>query len=150
MEYSFDICIEFGEIFISDDRNACALYLYPHLKRATLHAIWLDIKLIFKAIGIGGIGRSLNREGQIKKLQPKEPMAYLWFIGVNPIAQRSGIGSKLLQGTIELADAKQLPVLLETSTIENIPWYKHFGFTIYNQLDLGYKLYFLHRKLDKY
>lgn len=149
MEYSFDMCLEFGEIFLSDDQKGCALYLYPHLKKTTFNAIWLDIKLIFKAIGVGGIGKALSRESAIKKVQPKEPIAYLWFIGVNSSNQNSGVGSELLEDTIKLTSLKNLSIFLETSTIKNLPWYERFGFSIYHQLNFGYTLYFLKRKSDK-
>jgi ribosomal protein S18 acetylase RimI-like enzyme len=146
MDYSFEMCFRFGEVWLSEDNKACALVLYPDKKKATLKSVWLDIKLIFRAIGINGIKKALNREAQIKKLQPKEPMSYLWFIGVDPIYQHKGIGSELLQEILDDAVAKKLPVYLETSTIKNLPWYKHFGFTIYDQLHLTYDLYFLKRQ----
>ena len=148
MEYSFDMCSLFGNVFLSDDKNSCALILYPHLKKTTLLAIWLDIKLIFKAVGIGGISKALKREAQIKHIQPKEEMLYLWFIGVDPFLQHKGIGSKLMDEVIQLSKTKNLPLLLETSTIENLPWYKRFGFETYDKLELGYTLYFLKRNWD--
>jgi hypothetical protein len=33
--YSFEICLRFGEIFISEDKTACALMLFPGTKRTT-------------------------------------------------------------------------------------------------------------------
>ncbi len=146
MEYSFKICYRFGEVWISNDRKACALTLSPHLKRTSLASIWLDINLIFRAIGINGIVKTIKRESQVKKLQPNEKMVYLWFIGVAPLYQHRGIGSNLLREIITDADEKKLMVCLETSTLKNLPWYERFGFEIYNQLELGYTLFFLKRK----
>jgi ribosomal protein S18 acetylase RimI-like enzyme len=145
MDYSFKVCLMFGDVWLSADRKACALVLYPHQKKITFKSVWLDLKLIVKAIGISGIGKTLNREAEIKKLQPKEPMAYLWFIGVNPLDQHQGKGGKLLWEVITNAGKQGLPVYLETSTLRNLPWYEYFGFQIYGQLDLGYELYFLKR-----
>ena len=145
MEYSFEICSLFGEIFLSDDRSACALILYPHQKSTSLKTIWLDIRLIFKAVGLNGIAKVLNRETQIKKIQPKVDMAYLWFIGVDPVKQHRGTGSKLLSEIIAYTTGKYLPVYLETSTPENLSWYKRFGFEIYDRLLLGYTLFFFRR-----
>jgi GNAT superfamily N-acetyltransferase len=150
MEYSFDMCLKFGEVLLSDDSNACSLILYPHLKRTTFYAIWLDVKLIFNAIGLWGIFKALKREGQIKGKQHKEPMAYLWFIGVKPALQHRGMGGELLMSIVQFAEFKELPVCLETSTLTNLPWYERFGFKVYDELEMGYKLYFLIRKLDKY
>lgn len=145
MDYSFEVCYRFGDVWLSDDRKACALVLYPHLKRTTLISIWLDAQLIFKAIGIANISKALEREAMIKKRQPKEKMAYLWFIGVEPTEQHKGIGSWLLQQIFVEANEKGLPVFLETSTQINLPWYERFGFEIYDRLFLGYMLYFLKR-----
>ncbi|MFX6031787.1 hypothetical protein ABTE99_19625, partial [Acinetobacter baumannii] len=44
MEYSFDVCNLFGEVFISDDRKACALIVVPDRKKVTVKSILLDIK----------------------------------------------------------------------------------------------------------
>jgi ribosomal protein S18 acetylase RimI-like enzyme len=148
MAYSFDMCMEFGDVFFSENGEACALILYPHLKKFSFYAIWLDIKLIFKAITIWGVAKTLKRESKIKAIQPKEPMAYLWFIGVNYLFQHEGTGSNLLKEVIEFAQQKDLPVFLETSTMENLPWYNRFGFQIYSELELGYKLFFLKRHLE--
>lgn len=149
MEYSFEVCRLFGEVWLSDDRKACALTLFPHQKRTTVKSVWLDIRLIIQAIGIPGIQKTLNREEEIKKLQPKENMIYLWFIGVDPVCQHKGVGSNLLEEIIATSIDKKLPIYLETSTLKNIPWYEHFGFKIYNELELGYTLFFLKREPEK-
>lgn len=149
MDYSYEICSLFGEVWLSDDKNACGLILYPHQKRTTLKSIWLDIRLIIQAVGLNGISKALKREAKIKNLQPKEEMTYLWFIGVDPEFQQNGIGNKLMKEIITHSNHKNLPVYLETSTLRNIPWYKTLGFHTYNQLELGYTLFFLKREPDK-
>ncbi|MBT2560157.1 GNAT family N-acetyltransferase [Pedobacter sp. ISL-68] len=145
MAYSFEICQMSGEVVLSDDNRACALILYPHKKRTSFKSIYLDIKLVLQSIGLPGLLKVLKREALIKKKQPKEEMAYLWFIGVDPLYQQSGVGSWLLQQVFVEAGKKKLPVYLETSTLRNLPWYKRFGFQIYDELNLGYTLYFLKR-----
>lgn len=129
--YSVEVCSLFGEVLLSLDKKACALILYPHLKRTTLKSILLDIQLIFRVIGLSGIGKVVKREALIKEKQPKEPMAYLWFIGVSPISQYTGIGSGLLREVLAEAERKGLPVYLETSTEKNLLWYEGFGFRVY-------------------
>ncbi|MBD1424062.1 GNAT family N-acetyltransferase [Sphingobacterium arenae] len=143
MEYSIKMCSLFGEIWLSNDKKACALVLYPHKKKTTFATIYLDVKLALSAIGISGIGKAIKREAMIKKKQPKEKMAYLWFIGVNPLYQHLGIGSNLLKEVLANATKNGLPVYLETSTQKNLPWYQRFGFRIYDKLVLSYVLHFL-------
>lgn len=149
MEYSFDVCYLFGDVFLSDDKKGCALITYPDKKKTTLKSILLDAKLILSAVGIKNIKKTLAREAMINKMHPKEPIYYLWFIGVDPEYQNEGIGSILLDDIIEDSEYKQRPIYLETSTLKNLPWYKKFGFEIYHELDLSYKLFFLKRDLDK-
>ena len=149
MDYSFEVCYMFGDVFLSDDRKACALILYPDKKKTTLKSILLDIKLIFSCIGVENIKKALVRESKIKQLQPKTTMYYLWFIGVDPEHQNEGIGSVLLDEIINDSKNKQRPIYLETSTLKNLPWYKKYGFQIYNELELSYKLFFLKREFDK-
>ncbi len=70
-------------------------------------------------------------------------MYYLWFIGVYPDEQNNGIGSSLLMDVIKQAEMMSRLIYLKTSTLEKIPWNEKLGFKIYNQLDLGYTLYFM-------
>lgn len=98
--------------------------------------LW-DIKLIFQAVGFGNIGKTVKREKLINSIQPKMPMTYLWFIGVDPSIQNHGIGSKLLHEIIEYSNKNNRPIYLETSTIKNLPWYEIFGFEVYNKQDGG-------------
>lgn len=143
MAYSWEVCLLFGEVWLSDDKRACALLLHSDQKRSSLKSICLDIRLIIQVIGFTKIGKILKREAQIKKIQPKEKSVYLWFIGVDPQYQNRGYGSSLLKNII--LSSKQKLIILETSTLKNLPWYQKLGFQIYDQLDLGYTLYFLKR-----
>jgi len=87
----------------------------------------------------------MRREAIIKKLHPKTPFCYLWFIGTAPDVQRKGIGSALLETLLDQCDQQSLPVYLETSVERNVPWYKKWGFTVYQELDLTYQLHCMKR-----
>lgn len=145
MDYSFEVCYLFGDVYLSEDEKACALVLYPDQKKTTFKSILLDLKLMLNCIGIENMGKALDRESKIKKIQPKERVYYLWFIGVAPLYQGKGLGSKLMEELIKDSEEKQRPIYLETSTLKNIPWYKKFGFEVYHELELSYKLFFLRK-----
>lgn len=147
MDYSFELCMRFGEVWFSDDRKACALLLFPHSKRMSLSSVFLDLKFIFCAVSLAGLGRVLRHERQVNGKQPKMDMTYLWFIGVDPLFQYAGLGSGLLAEILQRSENLGLPVYLETSVAGNLSWYKRFGFDVYDQLDLGCRLHFL-RKLN--
>ncbi len=140
MAYSFEVCYRFGEVYLTEDKKACALILFPHQKKTSLSAVLLDLRLAFSVIGLSNLKKVLSRESKIKQLYPKSPFCYLWFIGVNPADQNIGIGKALLNEILTKAEKQGLPVYLETSTSKNVPWSEKFGFTIYKKLDFGYEL----------
>ncbi len=145
MQYSFNVCNAFGEVWISDDYQACALILFPEMKRASIRTLLWDLKLALNVIGLNRVTAVLKREAIIKSKHPKRPFAYLWFIGVNPQLQGKGIGSAFIQEVINECEGKNRPIYLETSTERNLPFYKKFGFEIFQSLHLAYTLYGLRR-----
>jgi len=66
MEYSFNLGISCGEIFISDNQKACTILLYPDKKPPILKRIIYDVDLAINCIGITNIFKVLKREKQIK------------------------------------------------------------------------------------
>lgn len=145
MDYSFNLCNQFGEVWISDDQEACALILFPDKKRSSFRTLLWDLKLALSVIGLDRVSAVLKREAMIKANHPKEPIAYLWFIGVNPLRQNRGIGSAFIKEVIKECERKKRPIYLETSTEGNLPFYQKFGFEIFQSLNLTYTLYQLRR-----
>jgi GNAT superfamily N-acetyltransferase len=145
MDYSFNVCNEFGEVWMSDDKQAVALILFPDKKRSSFRTLLWDLKLALSVIGIDRVSAVLKREAMIKSNHPKEPIAYLWFIGVNPQLQGKGVGSAFIKEVIQECERKKRPIYLETSMEKNLPFYKKFGFEIFQSLQLSYTLYQLRR-----
>lgn len=145
MEYSFEVCWRFGEIYLTDDKNGVLLNLLPEKKKATVKSILLDISLILNSIGLSRVFKVLERESKIKLNHPRN-FIYLWYIGILPEYQGKGLGSSLLKEIIKIGDNRKLPVFLETSTKENLPLYQRFGFQIYHQIDFDSKLYLLKKE----
>lgn len=148
MDYSFEICYMFGAVYLSDNRKGCALVLYPDQKKFSIKSTFFDIQLLLNSIGISRAGKAMSRESAIKSNYPDQPIYYLWFLGVLNADQNKGIGSQLLREIIQDSQAQHKPIYLETSTLKNIPWYQKFGFSIYKELDFGYKLFMLRRGED--
>ncbi len=145
MEYSFNQCFHFGDVWLSDDNKACALVLYEDQKKSSLKTIGWDAKLALNVIGISRVFRVLSRESKIKKIHPKSKFTYLWFIGVYPDHQGKSIGSKLLRGIIEKSNQENKPIYLGTSMEENLSWYHEHGFETYHRMDTYCKSYLLKR-----
>jgi hypothetical protein len=148
MEYSFESCWEFGEIYLTDNRNGAALILYPHKKRATMHSIIWDVRLALCSIGIERIPRVLKREKYIYSIRPKPlPCLYFWFLGMIPEFQGNGEINKLKDEILAMAEKKNLPVYLETSGEKQKNVYRKYGFELYHTWENSdHKLYFMRKK----
>lgn len=134
VDYSFKLCVNFGEVWIDEDEIGCLMFLNPHDKKVSLASLRWDLQLAIECIGISRIGKVLGRESEIKRNHPKTPFIHLWFIGVIPEQQRKGVGSKLMDIVIKKAKDLALPIYLETSVLKNLDWYKKYGFNIYNEI----------------
>src|SRR5438270_9193428 len=110
MNYSFEQCYLFGDVFLSNDKKACALVLYPEQKKLTFKTILLDLQLILTAVGSKNIKKAIARESMISSIQPKILKTYLWFIGVHPEHQQQGIGSMLLKEIMKHSEQESRPV----------------------------------------
>jgi GNAT superfamily N-acetyltransferase len=65
-----------------------------------------------------------------QRAQPTDPHWYLVALGVRPEAQRSGLGSRLLQPVLARADRARIACHLETSDRANVAFYTRFGFEV--------------------
>lgn len=66
----------------------------------------------------------------------EEPHWYLAIIGVDPVRQGNGAGAALLRSRLRRCDQERLPAYLESSKLENVPLYQHFGFHVTGTLGL--------------
>ena len=58
------------------------------------------------------------------------PHWYLAFIGIDPIHQSKGYGSKLLETKLAEIDEQNLPCYLHTENEKNVKFYEYFGFKL--------------------
>jgi GNAT superfamily N-acetyltransferase len=67
---------------------------------------------------------------------PDELHWHLNMIGTHPDWQRNGLAGSLMATTFEIADAAGLPCYLETETVENVAYYRRFGFEVRTEWDV--------------
>jgi GNAT superfamily N-acetyltransferase len=57
------------------------------------------------------------------RLHPPYPHWYLETMGVDPAAQRKGLGGRLLKPVLEIADRARVDCYLETADHANVEYY---------------------------
>lgn len=146
MEYSFDNCLKYGQVWLNEEKTACALIMGP--KSFSFKALFWDIKFAINVAGSLSIAlKASNKESIVKQHHPKIPFMHLWFIGVKKRDQGKGLGSKLIE-EIEAENNGKKPIYLETSTERNLPFYQRLGFEIFHEIESPFKFYMM-RKTHK-
>ena len=80
--------------------------------------------------GPGPAVRGLRATSAVDAAHPPGPHDFLHTIGVDPSSQRSGAGTALLRHLINAAEAREVAIHLTTSSPENLPYYRRFGFEL--------------------
>lgn len=74
---------------------------------------------------------------QMGQYHPREPHWYLPLIGVDPVHQRKGYGSVLLEAALRRCDQEHTPAYLESTNPGNIPLYERHGFNVLGTVQVG-------------
>lgn len=80
-------------------------------------------------------GRALTE--QMKAVHPEEPHWYLAIIGSDPEARGGGFGSALMRSRLDRCDAECAPAYLESSNVDNVPYYLRFGFEVTGEIRMA-------------
>ena len=70
----------------------------------------------------------------IRNIYMKVPYWYLDVIAVDPKFQGKGFASMLLKPMLRRVDKQNLPIWLETNLERNVQFYKHYDFTILEEI----------------
>lgn len=85
-------------------------------------------------------GREVKRGAELselmKKAHPEEPHWYLAVIGSDPSVRGQGFGQALMRSRLDRVDAEHAPAYLESSNVDNLPYYSRFGFDVTGEITL--------------
>jgi ribosomal protein S18 acetylase RimI-like enzyme len=98
--------------------------LFPPPRRSFL------LQLGFALAGPAPVVRGLSVTQLMERRHVKDPHLYLEILAAHPHQQRRGAGRALLGRLGDDADQRGLPVYLETTKPENVPYYGSFGFEV--------------------
>ena len=91
-------------------------------------------------LGLGPLKRFFSMMQTANTLQANlsnEVHWYLQLLAVDPARQGAGLGTRLLLRGLEWADRDGLPCRLETTTPQNVAFYRKHGFEITAEAEIG-------------
>ena len=125
----------YGEVYTTPEVSGVIFILPPgHTKIS----IWEYIQSGFLptpfVLGFRNYHRSMNCERFVgftqEILMKNRPHYYLWGLAVDPCHKAKGIGTALMLPILAKADAKKIPIYLETHDENNVRYYQIFGFKL--------------------
>jgi ribosomal protein S18 acetylase RimI-like enzyme len=69
--------------------------------------------------------------------RPSEPHWYLAYIAVDPAHRGKGLGTALMNHSLDIIDRQQLPAYLESTNTANLSIYKRHGFALLAEVQVG-------------
>jgi ribosomal protein S18 acetylase RimI-like enzyme/acyl carrier protein len=128
---------KFASLFLEDalpNRRAHALSDFSGV------AIWTspggkelsnDMRSLFaEHVSLNALRQYFSMSEQLDARKPVGQYCTLQLIGVDPVQQRQGIATALLDRGLREADARKLPVYLESTNPKNIALYRRCGFEV--------------------
>ena len=146
VEFVFGESLERGEIYLSDDNKAAALWNSGKKEKFTFRFIVRNLSFLFH-VGLRSTIRALTTEKKIHDFYPKcQRYFQLYMIGVLPESQGTGLASSLMNPMIERMERENIPLYLETANPRNVEIYKKKGFAVFHTMQFGSNtLYMLKR-----
>ncbi|MEO6794968.1 MAG: GNAT family N-acetyltransferase [Mycobacterium sp.] len=99
---------------------------------------WTQLRMLPTLVRAFGFRISQGRtiSDLLEANHPEEPHWYLAVIGSDPSVRGRGFGQAVMQPRLDLCDAEYCPAYLESSKLENVPYYERFGFQVIGEITL--------------
>lgn len=146
MTYLFRQALKIGEIFLTQDKTATAIWKSDLKEKLSWEFIYRNISFLFQ-IGVKSVIRMLSSESFTYKQFPKYTQyRHLVLLAVLPENRGKGLASDLMNPLLNEMKSTEKPVYLETANCTNVKIYTKKGFSIYNIWQkIGIKVYYLKR-----
>lgn len=115
--------------------GAAALWDPPERWKLPWSAQLRMLPALLRGFGLRlGAGRAVS--DLLESNHPEEPHWYLAVIGSDPSVRGRGFGQAVMRPRLDRCDAEHCPAYLESSKLENVPYYERFGFAVVGEITL--------------
>ena len=119
-------------VFCDAERRGAALWAPPDRWRTPVSEL-LRTRIVTSRLPLFLVGGA-----RIEHRHPRDPHYYLAILGVEPAAQGSGLGSRLMAPMLERCDTEGVPAYLESSKERNVAFYARHGFRVTGEVKLAF------------
>ena len=124
---------DYQTVYYSDFYSGAAFWFPPQIE-PDMDAV---VGIIQKTISTENLAQMLSLLEQMSHFHPSEPHWYLAILGVEPIQQKKGYGSALMQQILNHCDRYNQLAYLESSNIANLTFYEKHGFEVTGIIQAG-------------
>lgn len=134
----------FGHVYTDDNQTGGSIWLPPG--KTTIGAMDMMRAGMWQMpfrVGLRGFLRFGRLDGAASKAHKKAVPGDHWYLlglGVDPDAQKTGLGTEAIEIGADQAQADGLPVYLETMTQANVDYYSKRGFEVAEELTVDDEL----------
>jgi len=132
-----DACWPHGAVYAAGAGAGAALWIPPGKQLVTADQAGSFIRDLLASVEDGAAARMTQLFQMLDVNHPTEACWYLAFMGVDPLAQGRGLGSRLLAAVLTAADRDRVPAYLEASCPENRRLYERHGFQTVRELTVA-------------
>lgn len=134
--YVVDQTFENGEIYLSDDNKATALWNSEKKEKFTFNFIYRNLSFLFK-MGIKATISVVRKDRFTHEQYPKvDAFSHLFMVGVLSEARGKGLASELINPMMERMTQRAIPMYLETANPVNVEIYRKKGFSVFKSVEL--------------
>lgn len=135
--FMFDFCERRGGVYLSKNNKGVICFYLNTIPVCWIDNLWDEICLGILAIGPFRAFRVLQRSNLVSKAQAKiGEHIHCWYLGVEPDARTMTTAIELKNLLYKASLKTGLPVLAETTMIQNRDVYVRMGFRVYEEIKL--------------
>ncbi len=137
MSHAFEMAITRGEVYLSNDKDAIAIWRNSSKTVVNINTFWENLKFLYH-FGFKKVKAIAALERSVKQWYPKNtPFYYLYIIGTSKKSRGKGLSSLLMNPILKEADDQDIPVYLETANSQNLAIYNKKGFDNYKEISVS-------------
>jgi hypothetical protein len=136
--FMYDYCKARNGIHLSSNGLGVMLYYHSDARITFLRELYLELKLVFFALGPLRGWRSWKRQNKVRQHHATEhPFIHCWYIGALSAGRQFDAARELRNKLYAESDLTQRAVLAETTITQNKNVYERMGFFTYASVHVG-------------